>query len=344
MARFTSSLAVFFLVAPLLAFAAPPTTYLTHGSRDGGVSPTKGGGGSGGGGVSPTHITGLPKDATHVALDEEAREIIAFNRRGENLGRFTLAPRAGYRRATGSCADMSSDDVQKLPGWNTLKAAAEKNWGTGSYNVVTNDKDYPDSPAQSCVSTDQVAIVPDGSPSASQSCNTQSSNSDGEQVGTNGTIALTHSQGTSSSTTTTVTKESSIAVGVSVAATIKFPEIVDVTSTFTFTGTFTNTLSTATETKSDQTSTGTVTQTNVAGKTCHLEFTTQTCTVTGSGQVRMLGTGWVWFEYNDKTQGHYKWALSIDQTLTNQDDRSTFIEFKTTTGTTSTSDYHGVCS
>jgi len=58
----------------------------------------------------------------------------------------------------------------------------------------------------------------------------------------------------------------------------------------------------------------------------------------------MLGTGWVWFEYNDKVQDHYKWALSIDSTLTNQDDRSTFIDFKSTTATTSTNNYKGVCS
>ncbi|KAJ7661838.1 hypothetical protein B0H17DRAFT_1258339 [Mycena rosella] len=329
MAPFASSLGAFFIIAPLLAFGAPQTSHLTHSNRDSGTS--------------PTYIAGLPRDTTHLALDDEAREVIAFGRRGEQLGRFAFAPHTTNRRDVGACADMSSDDVQKLPGWNTLKTMAENNWGTGSYNVVTNDENYPDSPAQSCVSTDVMLIVPDGNPSASQSCNTQSSQSGGNQVGTNGTIALTHSEGTSSSTTTTVTKQSSIAVGVSVAAKIKFPEIVDVTSTFTFTGTFTNTLSTATETTSDETSSATVTQSNVAGKTCYLEFTTQTCTITGSGQVRMLGTGWVWFEYNDKTQGHYKWALSIDGTLTNQDDRSTFIEFRSTTGTTSTSNYTGVC-
>ncbi|KAJ7100518.1 hypothetical protein C8R44DRAFT_642060 [Mycena epipterygia] len=322
MAPFSSSLVVFFLAAPLLVSAVPPRFH-------------------------PGHISGLPRDATHLALDEEAREIIAFSRRGETLGRFAFLNGSDVdvsrRATTGACADMSSDDVQKLPGWNTLKSAAEKNWGTGSYNVVTNDKDYPDQPAQSCASTEVVPIVPDGTPSSAQSCTTQSSKGDGQQVGTSGTIALTHSEGTSSSTTTTVTKTSSIAVGVSVAATIGFPDIADVTSTFTFTGTFTNTLSTATESKSDQTSSSTVTQTNAAGKTCHLEFTTQSCTITGSGKVRMLGTGWVWFEYNDKTQGHYKWALSIDSTLTNQDDRSSFIEFKSTTGTTTTSNYQGVC-
>ncbi|KAJ7604301.1 hypothetical protein DFH06DRAFT_1487715 [Mycena polygramma] len=303
MAPFTS-LAVLFILAPLLAFGLPQTSHPAHSNRDSGTS--------------PTYIAGLPTNTTHLALDDETGEVIAFDRGGEQFGRFPLAPRATDSPPVGACADMSSDDVQKLPGWNTLKTTAEKNWGTGSYKVVTNDKSFPDQPAQSCVSTDVVAIVPDGNPSASKSCNTQSSQSDGKQVGSNGSIALTHSEGTSSSTTSTVTKSSSIAEGVSVAAEIGFPEIADVTSTFTFTSTFTNTLSSATTSQSDKTSSATITQSNVAGKTCHLEFTTQTCTITGSGKVRMLGTGWVWFEYNSKTQGHFKWALSIDEVLTNQ--------------------------
>ncbi|KAJ7221302.1 hypothetical protein GGX14DRAFT_669325 [Mycena pura] len=326
MAPFVSSLATFLLAAPLLASAAPHDIV-----RKGVLLPEN---------VvvrTPYGATALPRDATHLALDEQTREIVAF-RRDELLGRFPVASGISSSRrdaATGSCSDMSSDDVvQKLPGWNTLKSTAETKWGKGSYNVVTNDKDFPDSPAQICVSTDIVTIVPDGNPSASGSCNTQSSASDGKQFGANGTIALAHQEGTESTTTST---ESSISTGASVSTTVGFPDIADVTAAFTFTGTFTNSLSTATSSTNDQTTTATVTQSNSAGKMCHLEFTTQTCTITGTGKVRMLGTGWVWFEYNDQTQGHYKWALSIDSTLTNQDDRSTFIEFKSTTGTTSTS-------
>ncbi|KAJ6613693.1 hypothetical protein B0H10DRAFT_1805077 [Mycena sp. CBHHK59/15] len=322
MAPLTSTLFSLLLLMPLLAVAAPSPSF-----------------------SYPSHIAGLPRDTTHVGLDETTRELVAYARNGTNLGRFALPePDTVSARATGSCADMSSSDVQTLPGWNTLKSTAEKNWGTGSYNVVTNDKDYPNQPAQSCVSTDAVGITVDPGQSAAKSCTTQTSESNGEQVGTNGTIALTHSSGTSSSTTSTVTKESSIAVGVTVSAQIGFPEVADVTSSFSFTGTFTNTLSTATTSTSDQTSSQTLTQSNAAGKTCHLEFTTQSCTITGNGNVRMLATGWVWFEYNSATQGHYKWALNIDSTLTNQDDRSTFIAFKSTTGTTSTSNYKGVCS
>jgi hypothetical protein len=31
--------------------------------------------------------------------------------------------------------------ISPVPGWAQLKAAAESNWGTGSYNVVTNDQE-----------------------------------------------------------------------------------------------------------------------------------------------------------------------------------------------------------
>ncbi|KAJ7199388.1 hypothetical protein GGX14DRAFT_373167 [Mycena pura] len=293
---------------------------------------------------TPYGATALPRDATHLALDEQTREIVAF-RGDELLGRFPIASGISSRDTapTGSCADMSSDDVQKLPGWNTLQSTAVNNWGKGSYNVVTNDKDFPDAPAQICVSTDVVNIVPDGSQSASSSCQTETSTSQGMQDGTNGTITLTHQADTQSTTTSTVTKESSISTGVSVSAKVEFPAIVDVTSALTFTSTFTNTLSTSTSSTSGQTDTDTATQNIPEGKTCYFEFTTQTCTITGTGMVRMLGTGWVWFEFNNPTKGHYKWGLNIDATLTNQDDRSTFIEFKSTTGMSSTGNYTGMC-
>jgi len=41
-------------------------------------------------------------------------------------------------------------EVESLPGWNQLKTEAEKNWGTGQYNVVTNDKDFPKNVAEKC--------------------------------------------------------------------------------------------------------------------------------------------------------------------------------------------------
>lgn len=136
MTPFASSLVSFFLLVPLLVSAAPAS-------------------------VLPRQIAGLPRDTTHLALDEETLEVIAFNRNGNHLGRYPMGALA--RRTTGACADMSSGDVQKraflhllchpsltpthlrfkttVPGWSQLKDAAEKNWGKGKHRIVTNDKD-----------------------------------------------------------------------------------------------------------------------------------------------------------------------------------------------------------
>ncbi|KAJ7728133.1 hypothetical protein DFH07DRAFT_1066426 [Mycena maculata] len=268
------------LLVPLLVSAAPSFTY-------------------------PSHIVGLSRDATHLALDEQTRELIAFSGNGTNLGRFALGSDLPRRQTKGSCATLSASDVQTLPGWATLKSTAQTNWGSGSYNVVTNDPDstcaelsghsHRSDYTECCVS---MALQPGqslqffaGSPSAAQSCTSQTSTSSGQEVGTSGTISIAHNSGTSSSTTSTVTQESSIAVGTSLEVKVGFPDIVDITSAFTYTATFTNSLSTATTGTSSETSTDTLTQTNVAGKTCHLQFTTQTCTITGSGQIPMVATG-----------------------------------------------------
>ncbi|KAJ7123993.1 hypothetical protein C8R43DRAFT_958893 [Mycena crocata] len=132
-----------------------------------------------------------------------------------------------------------------------------------------------------------------------------------------------------------------ISVGVSVAASISFPQIAKVTTTFWFQGTFTNTLSTATQRTTNYQQKQTLPVQNQAGKTCHLDFNTQSCVVTGCGKIEMLGTGRVCFQYND----NYKWASSIDEVLKNldQDDRSTWIKFKATTAASTLTDYKATC-
>ncbi|KAK0435926.1 uncharacterized protein EV420DRAFT_1674065 [Desarmillaria tabescens] len=70
---------------------------------------------------------------------------------------------------------------------------------------------------------------------------------------------------------------------------------------------------------------------------------TKTCTIQATGNIRYLASGWIWFNYDDKTDGHYKWAVSIKTVLTNQDDRSSFAEFKGSMLTNTLSIYEGNC-
>lgn len=61
------------------------------------------------------------------------------------------------------------------------------------------------------------------------------------------------------------------------------------------------------------------------------------------GSIRYLATGWVWFNYDDETEGHYKWAANIDNILTNQDDRSTFADFHGSMVSDTHTAYDGTC-
>jgi hypothetical protein len=44
----------------------------------------------------------------------------------------------------------------------------------------------------------------------------------------------------------------------------------------------------------------------------------------------MIATGILWFQFEDKTNGHFKWALVMEAILPNVDDRSSVVEFKST--------------
>ena len=50
----------------------------------------------------------------------------------------------------------------------------------------------------------------------------------------------------------------------------------------------------------------TVTLTAPEGKTCTVEMSVKSCTLQAQGTIHYYATGWIWFNYNDETQGHYK--------------------------------------
>ena len=73
------------------------------------------------------------------------------------------------------------------------------------------------------------------------------------------------------------------------------------------------------------------------------QITLNSCNKQAKGRLRYLATGWVWFNYKTATKGHYKWAASIENALTNQDDRSSFAEFSGSMSTESYSNYEAEC-
>ena len=149
---------------------------------------------------------------------------------------------------------------------------------------------------------------------------------------TNGTATVSQTTGTKFTSEQTVSRklpsypipslspthhpseESSIAIGETVDVKVGIPEIADVTSSTSLSTTFTNTLSKSTSSESNQQTTQTVAIAVAKDKSCKVNFEVKTCTTQGSGQIPFVAEGWVWFEYEDKTEDHYK-CTSIDPEL-----------------------------
>ncbi|KAL1696289.1 hypothetical protein GGG16DRAFT_43507 [Schizophyllum commune] len=281
-------------------------------------------------------LNAVPRDAAKLAVDEATGNYIAFDAADKHLG--FIEPSAGaLGRRDGSCAALSSDDVQKLPGWDKLVSQANDNWGDHKRKIVTNDSDYPDRPASICA-MDAGDIAIDGDPECTTSTQTLTTG----VKDTTGIATVSQVTGTSFSSSQTVTQEASISVGETVDVKVGIPEVADVTSSTSLTTTFTNSLSKTTTSTSNQQTTQTVAINIPKDSTCNITYKQTSCSTHGSGQVPFTATGWVWFEYDSKTEGHYKWALNMDNLLSD-DERSSYMKFDSVVSTDTKGDYQADC-
>ncbi|KAL1748707.1 hypothetical protein HDZ31DRAFT_29062 [Schizophyllum fasciatum] len=279
----------------------------------------------------------VPREAAKLAYDEETKSYIAFDGAGKHLGYVDRVADASLGRRDGSCAALSSDDVQKLPGWDKLVSQANDNWGDHKRKIVTNDSDYPDRPASICAK-DAGDITINGDPECTTTTQTLSTG----VKDTTGIATVSQITGTSFSSSQTVTQESSISVGETVDVKVGIPEVADLTSSTSLTATFTNSLSKSTTSTSNQQTTQMVAINIPKDSTCDITYKQTTCSTHGSGQVPFTATGWVWFEYDSKTEGHYKWALNMDNLLSD-DERSSYMKFDSVVSTDTKGDYEANC-
>ncbi|KAI5892078.1 uncharacterized protein SCHCODRAFT_02503433 [Schizophyllum commune H4-8] len=255
-------------------------------------------------------LTHVPREATKLAADPETGTIYLFNSRDEHLGILDHDAASSFQRRAGGCADISADEVQQLPGWSKLKDQANSMWGDYQREIKTNNPD-------------------------SQSIG-------GSVVGTNGTVMLSQTEGTSYTLETSTTRQASVALDLSAEAKLGIPDIAEVTFKTSVTTTVSNTLGKTESATSNQQTTSTVTAQQKDGQTCQLDFETKTCTTKGSGQMPFIASGWVWFVYKNKTKDHWNWALLMEGYL-DESERSTYMSFDSNIGTETKSQYNVVC-
>jgi hypothetical protein len=257
--------------------------------------------------------------------------MIAFDREGRKLGVYA-AHASMPRRRGAQCFPMDNAEIKNLPGLQHLRDVADSKWGKGKRREVVNDSDFPDRPMNVCADDAGATVVYSGSPDCKQIVNEAEGTLEG------GKVWLQNQSGTSLKSESTVTRSSAIGVGIKVTTGFKFPEIVDIGFEFSGTATFTNTQGTTTSVTQDNTSLQRIEQPVDEGMTdCKMQLTTTTCSVAGKSSLKMVATGFFWFEYEDKTapvagpkdDKHYKWGLVIDNEIPDINDRSTIVEFKT---------------
>ncbi|KAI5832732.1 hypothetical protein K523DRAFT_413930 [Schizophyllum commune Tattone D] len=258
----------------------------------------------------------MPREATRLAADPETGTIYLYDNRGLHLGIMERDTFEEIQARAGGCSDISASERE----------------------IKTNNPDFPDKPARVCLTNNQVDITINGDPQ----CTTQSQSAGGDFSGTTGTVALSQTEGTAYTLSTTTTTEASVALGLSGEVKFGIPDIESVTYKTSLTTTVTNKLGTTESTTQNQQTTSTVTVSQADGQTCQLDFETKSCTTKGSGNLPFLASGWVWFVYKNKTKDHWNWALLMEGYL-DEGERSTYMNFDSTIGTETKSNYNVVC-
>ncbi|KAK7461282.1 hypothetical protein VKT23_008458 [Stygiomarasmius scandens] len=272
---------------------------------------------------------GLGPDASHIAIDDSTGHYVAFRRDGSIIGRYTIdsnrkaAATLQTRDDKSSCAQLDVNQAQTLPGWDAISKYADDTWGTGSRNIVTNPPEYVDSPALVCIQSDPVKLsFTDEKPH----CQSESVDATSHLNGTTGQQTIQTQNGFSSDTTMTTTKASTIGVDTTMEASVDIPEIVDVSTSITTSTSFTNTNSKSNSATYNGVVSNSLTLNLGNGQTCNATIKTNICNQQATGTVDYIASGWIWFNYDDKTHDHYKWAASIENVVKDVKDRSSQMQ------------------
>ncbi|SJL04053.1 uncharacterized protein ARMOST_07411 [Armillaria ostoyae] len=272
-------------------------------------------------------------EIAHIAYDEDNGQFLGFKRDGSV--RTIPCPRAACleavsrpvrqpncRRSPVSCIHfvlwwmiVVLTACSIVPGWDALEAYAKSNRGSGSWNIVTNPKEYPGSPTYVC--DDPVKIELDGILVKIRE-NVDKFLIDIIQVILNVktvqsimylgrlepmAVSLQVQQGSNMSSEYTVTSVSTLAISSTLGVSFGIP-LLSADASVTVSKEVTNEQSSSFEMSYSTVVTVTRTIDTKDGKTCPVHLKLHTCTAKSKGQIRYLATGWVWFNYNDRTHGH----------------------------------------
>ncbi|KAJ3991394.1 hypothetical protein F5050DRAFT_1716128 [Lentinula boryana] len=229
-------------------------------------------------------------------------------------------PSAIWRRSSaGACKNLT--DPKILPGWEKINEYAKTHWGNKRHKVVTNDKDFPQFPALVCTPTTQPIQM---SYSGEPLCTTNNVTSAGVLSGTSGTVSVSVGQGFMVSSTFALSSSTSFDLSDGLTPMINFPDVAGIMQGFSTNAMISNTRSESlTKTYNDMQTT-TLIMASLEGQKCDATVEIRTCLLQGTGVLRMVGEGFVWFQYEDKVKDR----VDIKEIVPDLEERTTTITFQ----------------
>jgi len=219
-------------------------------------------------------------------------------------------------RGSSLCSQITIDQLNQVPdALNDAKAYATKAWGGDWDSIKVNPSDNSGSPAQVCY-PDPMQFT--ATWSSNPTCSSSSVKFTGHiQQGSNAAqVAI--QQGSSVSAATTVESSTSIGSATQFTAGIKvgIPDVLDAEFSIseTVSVTLTNTKGSTTTSTSDTRTTVQDTVTCTGPANVEVDVALQTCTAQGNVNFPVTLGGWVWFYYGSRKNGHYEWAVNLDDT------------------------------
>ncbi|KAF8879815.1 hypothetical protein BD779DRAFT_1118359 [Infundibulicybe gibba] len=241
----------------------------------------------------------IPADVTHIAHDERTGNYLAFKRDGSFYGRYSKNELASIhgKRDGSNCIPLTLADAEKMPGWNDILDSANTSWGNGKRNIVVNPPEYTDYPATVCTSDQPIPVQVQGGQS---NCAKSQEKTQGELVGTNGSVTLTASQGYTNTADWSVAQTSSFGIDTTLSADFDIPDILSIGAEVTTSANFENTRSNGFTTGVDQTGSQSLTLDSPEGETCYATMDVDSCSILVTASLQQTATGWVWFNYDSQ--------------------------------------------
>ncbi|KAJ7208687.1 hypothetical protein GGX14DRAFT_566896 [Mycena pura] len=271
-----------------------------------------------------------------VAYDSNFKELERYYTPGGVDNSISVSELA---EAAGKCRQLTETELKSLPAWGAMQSYANKNFGTGSYNLYFGDAGNQggNTVAWMCVEDDIVQLQSTGN----AQCTTNTLHTEGTLVGASGSVTISATSGSTSTASYTVTKQSTLGISYTATIEVGVPDVVGASGSWTASASFTNEESHSFSTEIKNEVQQSVTLKAPDGSTCVLDFDTKTCHEPVKGSVTFSATGWLTFGYNDPTNGHYYWYLSIDNFAS--DGIASSSEFTGSINANSKSHYAGKC-